>query len=63
MRNLSPLNQFAQINLVILPLNQSKGTIGMVALIEEVKQSLAIELMSLKRIRVQVAEDKTMVGF
>lgn len=30
MRNLSPLNQFAQINLVILPLNQSKGTIGMV---------------------------------
>lgn len=28
MRNLSPLNQFAQINLIILPLNQSKGSIG-----------------------------------
>lgn len=30
---------------------------------EEVKQSLSIELMSLKRIRVQVAEGKTMIEF
>lgn len=62
MRHLSSLNQFAQINLILVPKNKESQGLGKAIKDIEMKGTMNITLMSLKRVQFD-SNNKKWIGF